>query len=103
VSDLVDGIVRAQFTEGTTGEVFNLGNPDEHSVREYAEIINRMCGSRSEIVNRPFLSADDPQRRRPDIAKARAQLGWEPKVGLEEGLARTIAWFRERLGVAVHS
>ena len=103
VSDLVDGIVRAQFTDGTTGEVFNLGNPDEHTVREYAEIINRMCGGRSEIVNRPFLSADDPQRRRPDIAKARAQLGWGPRVGLEEGLAKTIAWFRERLGVAVRS
>ena len=103
VSDLVDGIVRAQLTEGTTGQVFNLGNPDERTVREYADLINRMCGGRSEIVHRPFLSADDPQRRRPDIAKARAQLGWEPKVGLEEGLARTIAWFRERLGVAVHS
>jgi len=103
VSDLVDGIVRAQFRDGTTGEVFNLGNPDEHTVREYAEIINRMCGGRSEIVNRPFLSADDPQRRRPDITKARTQLGWEPRIGLEEGLAKTIAWFRERLGVAVHS
>jgi nucleoside-diphosphate-sugar epimerase len=103
VSDLVDGIVRAQLSEGTTGEVFNLGNPDEHTVREYAEIINQMCGGRSEIVYRPFISADDPQRRRPDIAKARARLGWEPRVGLEEGMARTIAWFRERLGVAVPS
>jgi nucleoside-diphosphate-sugar epimerase len=103
VSDLVDGIVRAQLSEGTTGQVFNLGNPDEHTVREYAEIINQMCGGRSEIVYRPFISADDPQRRRPDIAKARAQLGWEPRVGLEEGMARTIAWVRERLGVPVHS
>jgi nucleoside-diphosphate-sugar epimerase len=102
VSDLVEGIVRAQLTEGTTGQVFNLGNPDEHTVRDYAEIINRMCGGRSEIVNRPFISADDPQRRRPDITKARTQLGWQPRVGLEEGLARTIAWFRERLGVAAH-
>jgi nucleoside-diphosphate-sugar epimerase len=100
VSDLVEGIVRAQLSEGTTGQVFNLGNPDEHTVREYAEIINQMCGGRSEIVYRPFISADDPQRRRPDIAKARAVLGWEPRVGLEEGMARTIAWFRERLGVA---
>ena len=102
VSDLVEGIVRAQLSEGTTGEVFNLGNPDEHTVGEYAEIINRMCGGKSEIVYRPFISADDPQRRRPDITKARAQLGWEPKVGLEEGMGRTIAWFRERLGVALH-
>jgi nucleoside-diphosphate-sugar epimerase len=102
VSDLVEGIVRAQLSEGTTGEVFNLGNPDEHTVAEYAEIINRMCGGRSEIVFRPFISADDPQRRRPDITKARTQLGWEPTVGLEEGMGRTIAWFRERLGVAVH-
>src|SRR5262245_25574726 len=101
VSDLVAGIVQAQLRDGTTGEVFNLGNPDEHTVREYAEIINRMCGGRSAIVYRPFISADDPQRRRPDITKARERLGWHPRVGLEEGLSRTIAWFRERLGVAV--
>ena len=103
VSDLVEGILRAQFSEGTKGEVFNLGNPDEHTAREYAEIINRMCGGRSEIVYRPFLSADDPQRRRPDITKSRSQLGWEPKVGLDEGLGKTIAWFRQRLGIPAGS
>lgn len=101
VSDLVEGIVRAQVTPGVTGEVINLGNPDERTVREYAELINRLCGGRSEIVYRPFISADDPQRRCPDIAKARALLGWRPTVPLEDGLARTIAWFRERLGTPV--
>jgi nucleoside-diphosphate-sugar epimerase len=101
VSDLVEGLIRAQLTGGTTGEVVNLGNPDERTVRDYAEVINRLCGERSEIVYRPFLSADDPQRRRPDITKARALLGWQPTVGLEDGLALTIAWFRERLGTPV--
>jgi nucleoside-diphosphate-sugar epimerase len=101
VSDLVDGIVRAMFSDKTTGEVFNLGNPEEHTVREFAEVINRLCGGRSEIVVGLEGRPDDPRRRCPDITKAQTVLGWSPKVGLEEGLEKTIAWFRERLGVAV--
>jgi nucleoside-diphosphate-sugar epimerase len=100
VADLVEGMVRAMFAAGTTGEVFNLGNPDERSVREFAEVINRLCGNRSEIV---YLEVPervgDPQRRCPDIMKARTVLGWEPRVPLEDGLSHTIAWFRERLGI----
>ncbi len=96
VADLVEGIVRAVFVEGTTGEVINLGNPEEHPVLEYAELIRDLCGSTSEIEFRP-LPQDDPTRRRPDISKARALLGWEPRVALVEGLGRTIEWFR-RLG-----
>ncbi len=98
VSDLVDGLVRALNASNTQGGVFNLGNPDEHTVLEYAEIIKQLTGSSSPIVFRPYLSEDDPSRRRPDISRAREKLGWEPRVGLTEGLALTIVWFKQRLG-----
>jgi nucleoside-diphosphate-sugar epimerase len=94
VTDLVDGLMRAMFTPGTTGEVYNLGNPEEHSVLEYAQLIVRLCGSSSGLVFEPKRQ-DDPEQRCPDISKAREKLGWEPMVGLEAGLMRTIAWFRE--------
>jgi nucleoside-diphosphate-sugar epimerase len=101
VSDLVEGLIAAMFVEGTRGEVINLGNPMEHSVLEYAHLIRDFCGSKSEIEFLP-LPQDDPTRRCPDIAKARGLLGWEPRVGLEEGLRRTIVWFegttKERAG-----
>ncbi|MBI2940504.1 MAG: SDR family oxidoreductase [Chloroflexi bacterium] len=100
VSDLVDGLIRAMFTPGTAGGVFNLGNPEEHTVLEYAETVRRLAHSSSAIVFRDPVSADDPQRRRPDITRARQVLGWEPRVGLEEGLLETIEWFRQRLDVA---
>lgn len=99
VSDLVEGAVRAMFCPGTTGEIFNLGNPDEHTVAEYAKIIKRLCNSNSEIIHVPNISKDDPTRRKPDITKAGEVLDWKPKVGLEEGLGYTIAWFREKLQV----
>jgi nucleoside-diphosphate-sugar epimerase len=97
VSDLVEGILRAAFMPNTSGEVFNLGNPNEHTVLEYAELIRRLASSASPIVFRPFLSEDDPTRRRPDITKARVVLGWQPTVPLVEGLEETIRWFRLRL------
>ncbi|HEX9014884.1 MAG TPA: NAD-dependent epimerase/dehydratase family protein, partial [Chloroflexota bacterium] len=93
VSDLVAGIIAAMFTEGTKGEVINLGNPAENTVLEYAYLVREMCGSASEIDFKP-LPQDDPTRRCPDISKARRMLGWEPRVGLAEGLGRTIDWFR---------
>ena len=93
VDDLVDGLMRALFTPGTTGEVYNLGNPEEHSVLEWAKLIIHLCDSASEIVFEPKRE-DDPERRRPNIEKARAALGWEPSVSPEDGLRRTIAWFR---------
>jgi nucleoside-diphosphate-sugar epimerase len=96
VSDLVDGVCRVMASEPANGEVINLGNPDEHTVLEYADVIRRICQSDSEIVYRP-LPPDDPTRRQPDISKARAILGWEPQVGLEAGLQRTIAWYRAQL------
>ncbi|HLG51196.1 MAG TPA: UDP-glucuronic acid decarboxylase family protein [Chloroflexota bacterium] len=103
VSDLVDGLVRAIETPGTTGRVYNLGNPDERSVLEFAQLIKRITGSPSEIVFQPLTRDDDPRRRCPDISRARAELGWEPRVSLDEGLTRTIAWFRERLGLGAQS
>jgi nucleoside-diphosphate-sugar epimerase len=100
VTDLVDGLWRAMTGPNTRGEVFNLGNPEEHTVLEYAALIRDLCGSTSPITHEP-LPADDPTRRQPDIAKARAVLGWEPQVPLHEGLRRTIAWYAEQLGVAL--
>ncbi len=93
VSDLVTGIIAAMFTEGTKGEVINLGNPAENTVLEYAYLVREMCGSGSEIQFRS-LPQDDPTRRCPDISKARRLLGWEPRVELAEGLGQTIDWFR---------
>jgi nucleoside-diphosphate-sugar epimerase len=94
VSDLVDGIWRAMTTDGARGDVFNLGNPEEHTILEYARLIRELSDSSSEIVFRP-LPQDDPTRRRPDISKAQAVLDWQPRVALREGLLRTIAWYRE--------
>ena len=71
----------------------NLGNPREMTILDFAEHIRRMTGSRSEIVFQA-LPEDDPKQRQPDISKARALLGWEPRVTLEEGLRETIAYFR---------
>jgi len=96
VSDLVVGLQRAMFTEGTKGEVFNLGNPREFTILEFAKLVIAISGSASPIVYQPLLFEDDPSRRRPDISKAKAQLGWEPVVALEEGLRETIAWYREK-------
>jgi nucleoside-diphosphate-sugar epimerase len=102
VSDLVEGIQRALFTEGTTGEVINLGNPSEYSMLEFAELVNGLAGGRSEIVFEPLPGArrDDPMLRRPDITRAKNLLGWEPAIRPEEGLKRTLAWFREFAGAA---
>lgn len=96
VEDLVDGLMRAMFTSGTAGDVFNLGNPDEHSVLEWAETIIRLCGSTSKM-RYESKREDDPERRRPDIEKAQRMLGWTPQVDPEVGLARTIEWFRTEL------
>ncbi|MDE2840324.1 MAG: GDP-mannose 4,6-dehydratase, partial [Chloroflexota bacterium] len=96
VGDLVRGIAAAMFTAGTQGEVFNLGNPDERSIREFAELIVRLTGTNVPIMHKP-LPADDPKRRRPDISKAKARLDWTPQTSLEEGVAETIAYFRQEL------
>ena len=100
VDDLVEGLLRAMFADAARGEVINLGNPEEHTVREHAERIRALCGSRSAIVYVAAELGDDPQRRQPDIAKARRLLSWEPRVALDDGLRRTIAYFRDELGIA---
>ncbi len=96
VDDLIEGFVRMMATgDDVTGPV-NLGNPHEITVRELAERVIAMTGSASRIVHRP-LPQDDPLQRCPDITMARSMLGWEPRVKLEDGLARTIAYFRTLL------
>jgi dTDP-glucose 4,6-dehydratase len=90
VDDLVEGIIRLLRSD-LAGPV-NIGNPHETSVLKIAETIKRLTGSRSEIVFVP-RPVDDPSVRQPDITLARTELGWEPKVGFEDGLRRTIGWF----------
>jgi len=93
VSDMVEGILRAAWVTGASGEVVNLGSNVETRIIDLAEIIRRLTDSGSTIEFHP-LPADDPKRRCSDISKAKRLLSWEPKTGLEEGLQRTIAWFR---------
>jgi len=90
-SDLVEGVYRLML--GDYGLPVNIGNPHELTVLAFAREIVRATGSRSRVVFRP-LPQDDPKQRRPDISRARALLGWEPRVSLAEGLAETVAWFR---------
>lgn len=92
ISDLVGGIYRLMMS-GMDGPV-NLGNPEEHTILEFAELIRELAKSKSKIVFKP-LPVDDPKVRCPDITKARKELNWEPKVKVEEGLKKTIEFFRQ--------
>ena len=94
ISDLVDGIWRLMHS--ATNDPVNIGNPQEMTLLELAKRIIRLTGSRSEIVFRP-LPEDDPKVRQPDISRARALLGWTPRVDTDKGLQRTFEWFREKL------
>src|SRR5438093_511745 len=96
VSDLVDGIFRLMSSDLT--DPVNVGNPRELTIRQLAEKIIALTGSRSRIVTRP-LPVDDPKIRQPDITRARKLLGWEPRVGLDEGLPRTLEYFKKKLGL----
>ena len=92
VDDLVDGLVRTMNSpEDVTGPI-NLGNPGEFTIRELAEQVIALTGSRSRLSFLP-LPQDDPRQRRPDILKAEKALGWTPKIALKEGLVRTISYF----------
>ncbi len=95
VSDLIDGIYRLLLSD--LADPCNVGNPAEMTVMQFAETIKRLTGSSSTIVHKP-LPVDDPKQRRPDITLARARLGWEPKVALEEGLRETVSYFRGLAG-----
>lgn len=94
VSDLVEGIIKTMLTENLKGEVVNLGNPGEFTVVELAQRVKTLTGTASEITHAP-LPEDDPVKRKPDIAKAKTLLGWEPVVALDEGLKKTIEFYRQ--------
>jgi dTDP-glucose 4,6-dehydratase len=98
VDDLVEGIVRLLLSDEHLP--VNIGNPVELTILEFAEKINKIVGNQAGIV---FIPGDrlesDPQRRRPDITRARTILGWEPNFSLDEGLLKTIPYFRQKLGL----
>ncbi len=98
VDDLIEGMVRMMATPPEITGPVNLGNPAEYSIGELAETIIRLTGAKSSIVQKA-LPADDPKRRRPNIERAKQLLDWEPAVGLEEGLRRTIAYFKNELEI----
>jgi dTDP-glucose 4,6-dehydratase len=94
IDDLLDGIWR--LMQSPVNEPVNIGNPAEMTLLDLAKRIIRLAHSQSDIVFRP-LPVDDPKVRQPDIARARTELGWEPRVDVDEGLRLTIEWFREKL------
>ena len=96
VDDLIEGILRLMDTEDNFTGPVNLGNPAEFTIKELAESVLQLTGSRSRLVFRP-LPSDDPRQRQPDIRLAREKLGWEPTVPLREGLKLTIAYFDKLL------
>jgi UDP-glucuronate decarboxylase len=93
VDDLVEGIIRMMNGPDSFIGPVNLGNPDEFTIRELAELVIELTGSKSKLVEEP-LPQDDPVRRRPDITLAKQKLGWSPTIKLRDGLTKTIAWFR---------
>jgi UDP-glucuronate decarboxylase len=101
VDDTVAGLVATISEPATVGEVINIGNPDEHTILEYARMIQALAGRSPAIQFTEQAVGDDPQRRRPDISKARDLLGWEPLVDLADGLQRTFDWFRSTAGEEV--
>src|SRR5439155_10926486 len=100
VSDLVDGLIRLMESADDVTGPLNLGNPGEFSIRELAERVATLTASRSQIEHRP-LPMDDPRQRQPDISRARETLCWEPKIGLEEGLKKTVAYFQDLLSAGL--
>jgi UDP-glucuronate decarboxylase len=96
VDDLIDGLIALMQTSDEVVGPMNIGNPGEYTILEVAEMVLKLVGGRSTIVFKP-LPQDDPTQRRPDITLAKQTLGWEPRVGLAEGLERTIAYFRTLL------
>lgn len=94
VTDLVEGLIKLMNSEETSP--VNIGNPDEHTIKDFATIIKEMVGSNSKITHMPAVT-DDPQRRRPNINKAKEKIDWAPKVEMREGLKHTIAHFKKEL------
>jgi len=94
VDDLVEGIIKLMRAQ--TNEPVNLGNPREFTILKFAKLVRKLTGTKSEIVFKA-LPADDPNRRKPDITRAKKILHWQPKVGLEEGLRKAISWFKSKI------
>lgn len=94
ISDMVDGLIKLMFKENLSGEVVNLGNPNEQQIMTFAKLIKDLTKTDVTIIKEP-LPEDDPKQRKPDITKAKALLRWEPKVALVEGLESTIQYFKE--------
>jgi len=92
VDDLIEGVIRLMRSDET--RPVNIGDPVEYSVREVAEMVIELSGSRSAISHQP-LPEDDPRRRRPDITRARELLGWEPRTRVREGLQKTLSYFAQ--------
>jgi dTDP-glucose 4,6-dehydratase len=95
VDDLVEGVYRLLLSDQV--EPVNIGNPQERTILQFAEVINELTGNTAGIVRRDMRTQDDPQVRQPDITRARTVLGWEPRIDVYEGLNRTIPWFRQEL------
>ncbi|MCS6956775.1 MAG: GDP-mannose 4,6-dehydratase [Patescibacteria group bacterium] len=93
IDDLIDGLIKLAFEKKAKGEIINLGNPDEHRVIDYAKIIKKIINSKSQII---FLEKqiDDPEKRKPDITKAKKILNWNPKINLKNGLEKTIEYYK---------
>lgn len=99
IDDLVDGLMKLLFQENTNQQIVNLGATEEHTVLEYAQIIKDLTHSTSEISLTHDLPENDPMKRRPDITKAKQLLGWETKTSLQEGLAKTVEYYKIKLSV----
>ena len=98
MDDLIDGIVRLLYSD--EHQPVNIGNPVETTILEFAETISRLVGNEAGVIYKPAQRGEsDPQRRRPDITRARQILGWEPKISLEEGLLKTIPYFQKKMGL----
>jgi dTDP-glucose 4,6-dehydratase len=97
VDDLIDGIVKLLYSD--EHYPVNMGNPNEMTILQFAETINKVTGNTAGITYVDARSARDPQRRRPDITRAKTILNWEPKINLEEGLRRSIPYFKQKLGL----
>jgi dTDP-glucose 4,6-dehydratase len=98
VDDLIDGIVRLLYSDEQMP--VNIGNPDEISILEFAQTINRLVNNKTEVIFETSMRTEgDPQRRRPDISRAKEILGWEPMINLDEGIGRTIPYFKSEMGL----
>jgi len=93
IDDMVEGLMLAMFSDQTRGEVINLGNPDERKISELVTIIKNITSSQSDIVFED-LPEDDPKIRKPDISKAKKLIGWSPKIGIEQGVKKTVEYFK---------